>query len=334
MKVDPLVGEGFRLDSGEPASAIGDREIFLRSFGDDIKALLHAYQEERRLGREHPEWLAWCRRFGDWLHAATTAGWLSATTWKPGSGEVVSASPNSSYNTVRSAGAALVEYTGRRKYLAAAIAAANFCWESSQSRGCFVGGTIDNPDVLDKEAATLSLEAYLALYEATADKHWIDCARAAADFAETWIYVWNVPMPADDQSPDIHWKHGVSTVGLQLISSGHSLVDAYMAFDTDEFAKVYRITGDRHYRDVARLLLHNTRTCLRARPHIRSHDAWLAAGALEPGPTPRLRSAPRLVAVGGDQPAERHLRIDGPRRRLVSRTGRLLGRLELPVTAV
>ena len=33
----------------------------LRSFGDDLKALLRAYQEEQRLGREHPEWLAWCR---------------------------------------------------------------------------------------------------------------------------------------------------------------------------------------------------------------------------------------------------------------------------------
>ena len=50
--------------------------------------------------------------------------------------------------------------------------------------------------------------------------------------------------------------------GVQLISSGHSLVDAYMAFDTDEFARLYQITGDKHYLDVARLLLHNTKNML------------------------------------------------------------------------
>ncbi len=261
LKIDPPIGEGFRLDSGEPACAIGDREVFLRSFGDDLKALLQAYQEEQRLGRDHPEWLAWCRRFGDWLLTQQQPGGGFPRTWKPGSGEVVSASPNSSYNAVPLL-VLLAHCTSDRKYLAAAISAAEYCWQNGQSQGRFVGGTIDNPDVLDKEAATLSLEAYLALYTATAEERWIERAKAAADFAETWIYVWNVPMPADDQNPDIHWKHGVPTVGVQLISSGHSLVDAYMAFDTDEFARLYQITGDKHYLDVARLLLHNTKNML------------------------------------------------------------------------
>ena len=31
-----------------------------------------------------------------------------------------------------------------------------------------------------------------------------------------------------------------------------------MSFDVDEFAKLYRYTGDTHYRDVSRLLLHDT----------------------------------------------------------------------------
>ena len=122
----------------------------------------------------------------------------------------------------------------------------------------FTGGTIDNPDVLDKEADTLSLEAYLALYETTKESKWLDRAKAAADFAETWIYAWNVPMPADADDKTLHWKKGVPTVGLQLISTGHSLADAYMAFDADEYAKLFRYTGDRHYLDVAKLLLHNT----------------------------------------------------------------------------
>ena len=73
--------------------------------------------------------------------------------------------------------------------------------------------------------------------------------RAAADYAETWVYLWNVPMPADDEDARLHWKRGVPTAGLQLISTGHLLVDAYMAFDADEFAQLGTLTGDRHYLD-------------------------------------------------------------------------------------
>ena len=57
----------------------------------------------------------------------------------------------------------------------------------------------------------------------------------------------------------LHWKKGVSSVGYQLISTGHSAVDGYMAFDVANYAKLYAYTRDRHYLDVARILLHNTK---------------------------------------------------------------------------
>ncbi len=66
-------------------------------------------------------------------------------------------------------------------------------------------------------------------------------------------------MPADADDGQLHWKRGVPTTGLQLIASGHTLVDAYMAFDADEYARLYRLTGDDHYLEVACILLHNTK---------------------------------------------------------------------------
>jgi len=41
--------------------------------------------------------------------------------------------------------------------------------------------------VVDKEAGAVSLDAYLALYEATGDERWLRRAVAVADYAETWI---------------------------------------------------------------------------------------------------------------------------------------------------
>ena len=122
-----------------------------------------------------------------------------------------------------------------------------------------MGGTIDNPDVLDKEAGTLSTEAYLALFEATKNSKWLDRGRTAADYAETYIYIRNVPMPADEDDQLLHWKKGVPTYGVQLIATGHSLVDDNMAFDVDEYARLARWTGDTRYLATATLLLHDTK---------------------------------------------------------------------------
>nr|MBA4168648.1 hypothetical protein [Chitinophagaceae bacterium] len=114
----------------------------------------------------------------------------------------------------------------------------------------------------DKEAGTLSVEAYLALLKATGDKRWKSRAVSAANYAETWIYIWNVKMPADDNDSGLQWKKNIPATGLQLISSGHSLADDYMAFDVDEYAKLYLLTKDAHYLNVAKLLLHNTKSML------------------------------------------------------------------------
>lgn len=262
LKMSPPQGEGFNLDDGVPVCSQRKQQMmFLRSFGDDLKMLLRAYLREKELGHEHPDWLRWCREFADWLLPQQRPDGGFPRAWKFPSVEIGSDSPSSSFNAVPML-VLLNRITGERKYLDAAIRAAGFCWHNGQSRGRFVGGTIDNPDVLDKEAATLSLEAYLALYQATRDAQWLACAKGAANYAETWIYLWNVAMPSDDTNPNRHWKSEASTIGVQLIASGHSLVDQYMSFDADEFARLFQYTGDPHYYEVSRLLLHGTKSML------------------------------------------------------------------------
>ena len=179
--------------------------------------------------------------------------------WKPGTGEVVDSSAQASYNVVPML-ILLSELTGKTDYQKVALSTAEYCWKNYLAEGSFVGGTIDNPDVIDKEAGTLSMETYLSVFEATRDKTWLERAVAAANFAETWIYIWNVPMVTSENNAELHWKRGIPTIGLQLISSGHSLVDAYMAFDADEYVFLFKNTGDSHYYDVAKLLLHNTKS--------------------------------------------------------------------------
>lgn len=259
LKLSPPEGEGFYWQNATPTPALPrNRPLYIRSFGDGLKALLRAANRERSRGREHPEWIAWPRSFADWLLPQQEENGGFPRGWIPGTGEVGDSSLQSTYNAIPML-VLLSELTGEKKYLEAALKAGEFAWNNGQSEGIFVGGTIDNPNVVDKEAGTLSLEAYLALYENTQDDKWMKRAEMAASFAETWIYIWDVPMPEDERDEDLHWKRGIPTTGLQLISTGHSLVDAYMAFDADEYGKLFKMTGDPHYREVSRILLHNTK---------------------------------------------------------------------------
>jgi hypothetical protein len=247
----------------------GRLEVYLRPLAEGYLACLRAWQEERKHGVEHPAWLQWVVDFGNWLLATQNPDGSfyrmyfsdGEPAWKVTTG-CFSVIP---FLT------ALEEATGNQAYLHAALRVGHFLWQNFQKDGHFIGGTIDNPSVYDKEAAAISLEAYLALYSRTGDPAWLEAAKQAADFTETWIYIWNIPLPED--GGERHWRTGASTVGMQLVCTGHSLCDMYLAFNCGEYAQLWKYTGDEHYLEVARLLLHNTKQLI-----------WLdSSRALRPG---------------------------------------------------
>jgi hypothetical protein len=124
----------------------------------------------------------------------------------------------------------------------------------------YVGGTEDNPNVIDKEAGFMALDAFLALHDATDEPRWLTAAKQAADFTETWVYSWNIPLPPDD--PDVTYPKGATTTGFSLIATGHSGADLFMAGGAFMYYRLYLKTGDTHYCDMARQLLYDTKQAM------------------------------------------------------------------------
>jgi len=255
----PLQGTGYDLATGKPWDHVW-LAPWLRNATEDMRVLVKAYRRERAAGRSHSEWLAWVKTYVDWLLEQQREDGSFPRRWKPGSNEVAEPTGTTSYAPVPLL-VLMTEETGDRRYAAAAARAAEYVWTNWGSRGLFIGGASDNPNITDKEAGMLSLDAFLSLYDYTHEAKWLDRAQTAATFAESWIWIWNLPMPADADDAQLHWKKGVPTIGLQGITArGAGGADEYLDWAVPAYAKLYRYTQDEHYLDVARILLHATKS--------------------------------------------------------------------------
>lgn len=258
LNAAPPLYEGFMLDTGEPATH-RESKVYTRCVGEAGRYMLWAWQLEKNLGRDHDSWRRWAEDLGEWLLGEMRPNGSLPRSRMQGEGGLPDLERTASHEIIPFF-VLLADLTGNDAYLEAAKRAGEFSWANGQNKGLFIGGTIDNPNVVDKEGGTLSLDAFLCLYEATRDAVWLRRAVEAGNFSETWIYLWNVPAPSGADWNKLGYKPEASTVGMQLIATGHSLTDPYMAWDVASYAKLYAYTGDEHFLAVAKLLMHNTKS--------------------------------------------------------------------------
>lgn len=261
LPVAPPAGEGFNLRTGEHACyRTLDRvaAVFVRSLAEGWDAALRAAELEGDRGRG---WRAWAVAGGEWLLSQQNADGTFPRAWAAGTGAVLQNSTTATAHAVPFL-TDLALIAGHPEAAEAAIAAGQASWDRAESGEGFAGGTLDNPDVVDKEAAVFALEAYLALAKLTGDNRWIGRAVTVARLAESWIQLWTPPMPADAADGDLHWKRGRSAVGMQGITTGVTMTDGFLAVNAAAFARLARATGDTHWADVAFLVFHGSKSML------------------------------------------------------------------------
>ena len=229
-----------------------DQPIWLRMMSDGLEGILDGYVFLKKRGEDREDWLDYCKTVGNWLvRTADEEGcWHRAYNFD---GTVRLESKANTSNILRFL-VQLYLVTKDESYKASALRAGDWCYTHIFKGMEYLGGTCDNADVLDKESGIYALFGFLSLYDLTGEDKWLEAAKGAADYTETWTYSWVFPVKPIEK---IHAFHHVDMSGQSLIATGHSGADVYMAACSYVYYRLYLITGDTHYRDFALFISKN-----------------------------------------------------------------------------
>ena len=227
---------------------------WIRQIGDGLEGILDAYVFLHNIGEEHADWLDYCRKTADWLCDKQNEDGSFYRSYNY-DGSMCMDSKANTPSVIRFL-ILMNVVLSRKEYADAAIKAGEWTYENMYLGMEYRGGTCDNADIQDKEAGIYALFAFLSLYDLTKDEKWIEAAKGAADYVETFTYMWNFPVTTNFPTMPFN-THRISGQSHILVGTGYA--DVYMACGSYVYYRLYLLTGDEHYLDYAEFIHLNTK---------------------------------------------------------------------------
>lgn len=273
----------YHLLKGRPLYTVGDPDgpimhylarpekpgNYLRTMVEAAYDLLLNYRLQRDAGRRQDEWLAVCLRFADFLLEVQNADGSWYRAYEPDGTPLRSGWFGATEEQAKSGTAIPVAYL--LACAGEAGAAGGRCVEGARRAGDYAlthfvgpdkyrGGTLDNPNVVDKEAALYAMGALLRLYAVTGDERMLGGSRRAANLAVTWNHIWSIPnIPGTAVA-----AAGVNSLGWGGINStwGAGVTDIYTLFFLADFVDLARLTGEPFFEAMADIVAHGVQQIL------------------------------------------------------------------------
>lgn len=241
---------------------------FLRCMVDGMEGMLDAYRISVAYGTPQQSWLDAVKKVASHLVEKQNDDGSFYRAYTTG-GSVCTDTSNATYQGTSKLNtpiavrflAKMYELTGEEMYKESALRAAEFSYETLYcGLGKYVGGTPDNPNTVDKEAAVYAMYCFTAAYQLGGGEKFMKAAEHAAVSTMSWTYVYDFAVPngsASDVSMNPFANGGV--IGFSVIATGHSGADNYSAYAFYEMYKMYLFTGNAFYRNAALLLQIDTK---------------------------------------------------------------------------
>ena len=136
-----------------------------------------------------------------------------------------------------------------KQYALAARKAADYYAERHVSmKEPYWGGTLD-ASCEDKEGGWAAFQGFLAMYEQTKEKKYLDYATHAAYVTLSYTVIWDIPMP-----PSRLGNHAFKTRGWTVVSTQNQHVDIYGVLYTPELYKLGEYINDKSLQRLAILM--------------------------------------------------------------------------------
>ncbi len=222
---------------------------WIRELGDGLEAILDAYVFEHKRGVEHSNWLDYCVKTGNWLLEKQNEDGSYYRSYNY-DGTRCMDSKASTPCIIRYL-IQLYLVTKNKAYLEAAEKAGQWTYDNQFIGFEYRGGTCDQSDVMDKESGIYAMFAFISLYDITHEGKWLEAACGAADYVETFTFVWNFPV---DQPYPCHPFVRNHISGQSNVTVGMGGGDVYMAACSYVYYRLYLLTGDKQYCDFAEFI--------------------------------------------------------------------------------
>lgn len=148
---------------------------------------------------------------------------------------------------------AAAKITGDDRYIAYAQEIGQFYYCTATLQGVTTGGPGEILQAPDSESAAALLESFMALYESTGQRKWLDCALDAAHQVVSWVVPYDYQFPKNSRFD----KMGIHAAGSVWanVQNKHS-APGLCTLSPSAFLKLYRATGDERYLEVMRQISH------------------------------------------------------------------------------
>lgn len=238
---------------------------FLRCMVDGMEGILDAYNFGIEFGVDNPSWRSRVIEFADRLvakqnddgsfyRAYTTSGAVDKSK------DDIKIQGESKLNTpvaIRFL-AKMYLLTNNNIYKQAALKAADYSYTHIyEELGKYVGGTPDNPNVVDKEAAFYALYGFRYAYELSNDEKYEKAMVHAAVCSLSWVFVYDFACPSETATNAINpFKEEGHVIGFSIIATGHGAADNFSSWLWYDLYKTYESTNLEFFKKAAILIQH------------------------------------------------------------------------------
>ena len=254
----------------DPSDSGGSRRnypCFLRCMIDGMEGMLDAYIVSKQYNEENTQYLSAVEKFAQNLVQKQNEDGSFYRAYNV-DGSVNTDTSNSAYQGTSRLNTPVAvrflfkmyELTDNNNYYLAAMKAVEYSYnELYLGLGKYVGGTPDNPNTVDKEAAVYAMYCFTSAYQVTKEEKYLAAAKHAAVSSLSWVYSYDFAVPCTSSVDSINTFKNGGVKGFSMIATGHSSADNYAAYIYYELFNLYVLSDDDFFYTASHFIQNNTK---------------------------------------------------------------------------